>query len=124
MGKGYIAYNLSPESKADLLRLFPPKFEKVVAHHATHQFGVDSSAALPERKPLKVVGYASDDKLECAVVEVGGSTNRPDGGTYHITLSLGAGASAKMSNELLKEKGWEPIESTLLLASDPVFNPF
>lgn len=121
---GYVAYNLTSVSRVEILRRFKPKFENnVVAHHITHQFGVSDTCQLPP-KPAKVevVGYASDGKIECLVVEVDGSSKRPDGALYHVTLSHTNEATPKMSNDLLK-KGWEPCPPFLIEAS-PVFNAF
>jgi len=42
-------------------------------------------------------------------VQLDGTTDRPDGSTYHITWSLGAGRKARESNDILREKGWEPL---------------
>jgi GNAT superfamily N-acetyltransferase len=107
----YLAYELDGKSRASLLEKFPPKFPDVVAHHVTVKHGVKHSDPLPEAEPVKVVGYASDESLECAVVEVGGTTERPDGSTYHITLSLdrSKGRMPVESNELLAQ-GWQEVE--------------
>ena len=53
---------------------------------------------------------ARGEAIECLVVEIDGSSARPDGRTYHITLSLDreAGAKPVHSNDLLKRQGWEP----------------
>jgi len=55
--------------------------------------------------------------VECLVVELDGTTDRPDGSTYHITWSLGPGRKARESNDVLRERGWnrlaEPIAVTL-----------
>lgn len=119
---GYIAFNLTPSSREELLRQFPPKFEKVVAHHITHQFGVLPGTALPAKpKTLYVIGRSSNDDIECLVVEVDSSIKRPDGGTYHITLSHKLGVAPKMSNDLLKEKSWDHLEAVTIQA-EPTFN--
>lgn len=44
------------------------------------------------------------------MVAIGGSTDRPDGGTYHITWSLGPGRKARESNDVLRGGSWEGIE--------------
>ena len=44
------------------------------------------------------------------VVEIDGTTDRPDGSTYHITWSLGAGRAASESNEVIRAHGWRPVE--------------
>ena len=43
-----------------------------------------------------MIGRADDgESLECLVVEIDGTTDRPDGSTYHITWSLGPGRRAR-----------------------------
>jgi hypothetical protein len=47
---------------------------------------------------------------ECLVVEMDGSTDRPDGSTYHITWSLGPGRKARESNDVLRDRGWTHVD--------------
>ena len=47
--------------------------------------------------------------VEALVVELGGSTDRWDGSTYHITWSLADGREAKESNAVIAQRGWTPI---------------
>jgi hypothetical protein len=51
------------------------------------------------------------------VVAIDGSTDRPDGSTFHITWSLGPGRRARESNDVIREGGWarfdQPIPVTL-----------
>ena len=42
---------------------------------------------------------------------IDGTTDRPDGSTYHITWSLGPGRQARESNDVLRERGWEAIST-------------
>ena len=74
-----------------LLRRFPPKYENVVADHVTLRVGATPDTPLPHKPQARaVVGRADDGRsLECLVVELDGTTDRPDGSTYHITWSLG-----------------------------------
>lgn len=44
------------------------------------------------------------------VVAINGSTGRPDGGTWHITWSLGEDRAARESNDALAALGWNPLE--------------
>jgi hypothetical protein len=53
------------------------------------------------------------------VVEIDGTFDRPDGSTYHITWSLGAGRKARESNDLLRDHGWNPIEAPIPLELKP-----
>jgi len=102
-----------PQSERELLLgRFPPKYENVVADHVTLRSGATSNTPLPEKPgSSNVVGRADDGRsLECLVVEIDGTTNRPDGSTYHITWSLGRGRRARQSNDLLQDRGWDFIE--------------
>ena len=104
----YSAYLLTEESRAQVLAAFPPRFSEVVAHHVTVRFPDDSPP--PPASSAREVGVARGEAIECLVVEIDGSSARPDGRTYHITLSLDreAGAKPVHSNDLLKRQGWEP----------------
>lgn len=105
----YAAYVLTPAARDLVLEKFPPKFPDVIAHHVTYQFGSNEA---PPPASIVVVGYTSDDSLECLVVSVDGSTERPDGSTYHITLSLDRSQGRKPvdSNAVIEKNGWTPIE--------------
>ena len=101
---GYLAYTLSANSRNDLLHHFKPKYPEVICEHVTYKFPAKSTDALPPvAHEAHVVGYAEEPGLEALVVEINGSTKRPDGGTFHITLSL--------SRELKKK----PMHSNALL---------
>jgi hypothetical protein len=104
-----------------LLRQFPPKYEYVVADHVTLQTGATPKTGLP-RKPhdAHVVGRADDGaSLECLVVELDGTTSRPDGSTYHITWSLGPGRRARESNDVLRDQGWKVLDEAIPVGLEP-----
>jgi hypothetical protein len=110
--KGYAGYLLEPGSRSKLAGIFPPQFPEFIGHHVTEQFGVRRSEVdLPESVDARVVGYAQTDGLEALVVEIDGSTTRPDGSTYHITWSLDRSQGFKPvhSNNLLKN-GWQNVD--------------
>ena len=48
------------------------------------------------------------------VVEIDGTTDRPDGSTYHITWSLCADRAAKESNHVIRAHGWRPVEAVAI----------
>lgn len=103
---GYTAYTLSDSSRRELLAHFKPKYPEVIAHHVTYQFPAKSTDALPpDVKDAHVVGYEHEDGLEALVVEINGSTKRPDGKLYHITLSLDRAKGKKPvhSNDLVNK---------------------
>jgi hypothetical protein len=110
-----------PGSERDmLLRAFPPKYEKIVADHVTLRTGATAQTPLPRKPAARVVGRADDDlSLECLVVELDGTTDRPDGSAYHITWSLGPGRAARESNDVLRDRGWSPISTPIEIELDP-----
>jgi hypothetical protein len=112
-------WKLPRDERERLLRRFPPRYENVIADHVTLRVG--NGSPLP-RKPddARIVGRADDgNSLECLVVEMEGSTDRPDGSTYHITWSLGAGRKPIESNDVLRERGWQPIDAPLPIELEP-----
>jgi hypothetical protein len=114
-------WKLPPEERDRLLARFPPKYENVIADHVTLRVGATPETPLP-RKPREssVIGHADDGvSLECMVVEMDGTTDRPDGSTYHITWSLGAGRKARESNDVLRDQGWKPIDAPVEIALEP-----
>ena len=122
--KGYLAYNLTDSARGELLARFSPKFSKIIAHHITIAFGVDSSQPLPEvPTQVEVIGYACNEKIECVVVEIDGKQRRSDGKLFHITLSHNDEAKPVMSNDLLMDKGFEPVER-FSITVEPKFNQF
>jgi hypothetical protein len=111
-----------PEVERELLlRRFPPKYENVVADHVTLRVGATPDTPLPNRLDSSAeVGRADDGKsLECLVIEIDGSTDRPDGSTYHITWSLGPGRKARESNEILRDQGWDYIDAPIPVELEP-----
>jgi hypothetical protein len=103
-----------------LLQRFPPKYPNVVADHVTLVVGAEPDTPLPRAVQANVVGRADDgDSLECLVVEIDGTTDRPDGSTYHITWSLGPDRRAGESNEVLRAQGWDYIEAPIPVALEP-----
>src|SRR5437868_12191916 len=99
-------WKLAQPERETLLDRFPPKYENVIADHVTLRVGASAQTPLP-RKPLaRIVGRADDGhSLECLVVELDGTTDRPDGSTYHVTWSLGPDRKARESNDVLRARG-------------------
>jgi hypothetical protein len=105
-----IGWKLPQAEREMLLRHFPPKYERLDADHVTLRPGATPETPLPREVEARVVGRADDGKsLECLVVELDGTTDRPDGSTYHITWSLGPGRRAVQSNDVLRDLGWKHI---------------
>lgn len=111
--KGYNGYELTDSAHYQLLGHIEPIHPDVVAHHVTHEFGVYESLP-PDTNSVRVVAVANNDRVQAAIVKVGGTTQRPDGGTYHITISLdrAAGAKPKDSNDLIADsRNWQSVDS-------------
>lgn len=119
---GYVTgWKLPPDGERErLLERFPPKYDRAIADHVTLQVGASEDTPLPREVEAEIVGYADDgESLECLVVAVDGTADRPDGSTYHITWSLGAGRKAKESNEVLREGGWQYLDRPIPIRIEP-----
>jgi hypothetical protein len=123
-GASVIGWKLDREQRKELLLQFPPKFSEVVADHVTLTARVARSSELPSETLGEIVGRADDGKgVEAMVVSIAGTTDRPDGSTYHITWSLEKGRRAKESNDVIREFGWEPIELPVPVMLQPARFP-
>ena len=113
-------WKLPSEEREALLERFPPRYENVIADHVTLRVGATSATPLPRKVDARIVGRADDGKsLECVVVELDGTTDRPDGSTYHITWSLGPGRKARESNDVLRDQGWEHVPAAMDVVLQP-----
>ena len=113
-------WKLSTDDRAALLDRFPPRYAETIADHVTLKGEAGTQAPLPGPVAAQVVGRADDgESLECLVVAVEGTTDRPDGSTYHITWSLGPGRAARESNDVLRERGWQAIDDSIDLDLRP-----
>ena len=104
-------WKLDKSSRAALLERRPPVYPRVVADHVTFKSGDEArDAEIPDPVThAEIVGRADDGEgVEAYVVTIDGDTARPDGGTWHITWSLGQGREARESNDVLAN-GWEPV---------------
>jgi hypothetical protein len=113
-------WKLPRDERAALLERFPPRYAEVVADHVTLRVGASPRTPLPRKPVARIVGRADDgDSLECLVVELDRTTDRPDGSTYHITWSLGPGRKARESNDVLRDLGWRPIDAPIPVELEP-----
>ena len=113
-------WKLPRDAREQLLERFPPRYEDVIADHVTLRVGATPQTPLPRKAEARIVGRADDgDSLECLVVELDGTTDRPDESTYHITWSLGPGRKARESNDLLRDRGWEHIDAPIPIELEP-----
>ena len=116
-----IGWKLDRGQRAELLAQFPPRYADVIADHVTLKTEA-GRGELPDPVDAAIVGRADDhDSLECLVVEVDGTTDRPDGSTFHITWSLdkSKGREARQSNDVLKERGWTSFGTSIPIQVDP-----
>ena len=114
-----IGWLLAEHDREKLLQRFPPKYEQTVAHHVTLRAEAEQEP-LPPRVIAQMVGRADDESgVQAMVVAIDGTTDRPDGSTYHITWSLGEGRRAGESNDVLKERGWETLDHPIPISLEP-----
>lgn len=119
-GRTVVGWKLDRAQRADLLERFPPRYEKTVADHVTLAAEVSGARPLPDTPQAQAVGHVDDDNgVEALVVSVAGTTDRPDGSTYHITWSLGPGRRAKESNDVLAVRTWQPLKEPIDLILTP-----
>ena len=119
-GKSVTGWKLDRGQRAELLQQFPPSYARVVADHVTLEVGVSGDARLPPESEAEIVGRADDGRgVEAMVVRLGGTTDRPDGSTYHITWSLAAGREARESNDVIAALGWTPFELPMPVQLEP-----
>ena len=115
-------WKLDAEDRRRLLKMFAPLYGHVVADHVTLRRSDHPDDAPPAPRSSEIVGQTSDGEgVQALVVRLDGTTPRPDGGTYHITWSLGSGRRAKESNDVLRERGWTPVEATPVKLKPAVF---
>lgn len=113
----YTAYVLSDESIREIKEKYNPLFPDFIGHHITCKFGNVSKNDIPDPTDnIEIIGYSSDDSLECFVCRVDGSVRREDGNLYHLTWSLDRASGRKPvdSNELLNSLGYFKIPSIKL----------
>ena len=110
-GRTVIGWKLDREQRKELLQQFPPRYREVVADHVTLRARAAADAPLPDETHGEIVGRVDDARgVEAMVVAIGGTTDRPDGSTYHITWSLEPGRRAKESNDVLRSEAWQTFD--------------
>ena len=102
---------LHPDDRDRLLAAFPPAYPRVVARQVALEGGEAPDFPLPGEADGFVVGVADDGAgVQARVVEIGGTTQRPDGAAFHLAWSLGPGRKAAESNDVIRERGWTATE--------------
>jgi hypothetical protein len=115
----FVGWALDRDQRTDLLKRFPPRYPQAVADHVTLKFG-DRRARLPTETTGEIVGEADDGRgVQAMVVRIAGTTERPDGSTYHITWSLGPGRQAKESNDVIASLGWRAFDIPVPVRLEP-----
>ena len=116
-----IGWKLDRLQRAKLLERFPPRYRDAIADHVTLKSNSERDE-LPGPAASAIVGRADDgDSLECMVVTINGTIDRPDGSTFHITWSLdkSKGRQARESNDVLKQRGWSNLPEPLPIKLEP-----
>ena len=117
-------WKLDRGDRERLLSLMAPRYDCVVADHVTLRSGVQTGASPPPEAAARIVGAADDGLgVQAMIVEIDGTSARPDGGTFHITWSLGDGREAKESNDVLAAQGWTPLREPLAVELRPALWP-
>ena len=110
-GHSVVGWKLERGERTELLEQFEPVYGNVIADHVTLAARVAADTPLPGETIAEVVGRIDDEQgVEALVVAIHGTTDRPDGSTYHVTWSLGPGRHAKESNDALAAHPWQPID--------------
>jgi hypothetical protein len=110
---------LNAEDREALLQRFPPRYAEEVAHHVTQKSG-DTAVTPPVETEAEVVGEADDGiGVQALVVRIGGTTDRPDGSTFHITWSLAPGRAASESNDVIARRGFTRLPAPIPIRLEP-----
>lgn len=101
-GAATVSFNgwmLPDKERERVIALFPPRYENVKATHVTLAMDDDT---IPEDAEIVAVAYVDDgDGVEALVCRVNGERRRPDGSTFHLTLSVAEGRAAKEANDVI-----------------------
>jgi hypothetical protein len=112
-----IGWKVDRGEREALLARFPTRYPTPVADHVTLAADAEDKP-LPAEVSARIVGRADDGKgVEAMVVAIDGTTDRPDGSTFHITWSLADGRRARESNDVIRDCGWarfvDPVAVTI-----------
>lgn len=115
-------WKLHPDDRAALLARFPALFQDVIANHVTLDADAGPDTPLPVETSGEVVGETDDSAgVQALVVAIGGTTDRPDGSSYHLTWSIdrAAGRRAIESNDVIRERGWRRLAAPIPIRLQP-----
>lgn len=118
----YLAFILDSESRTRLLAEVPARFSNVIAHHVTLLFPRKPDEEATMRRlmlqlagqdhEVEVINRYDGEHVHAVGVKFNGETKRPNGGFYHVTVSLEAPAKPKDSNSLTKPVSINPFKLT------------
>lgn len=115
-------WKLDSDEREALLERFLPEWPDVIADHITLNVEAGDHDPLPETEQAEIVGGINDGEgLQAMVVAIDGSTDRPDGSTYHITWSLDRerGRKPVESNDVIAARGWRPLDDPVPIRIRP-----
>ena len=103
--KYFVGWLLEREQRDVLLKDITPHYADVIADHVTLVGRANSEIRKPKAVTAEIVGTTDDGEgLQALVVEIDGTTKRPDGGVFHVTWSLD------------RKLGRKPVDSYEVLA--------
>ncbi len=119
-GESTFGWKIARAQRRELLRRFPPTYPNIIADHVTLRTKAAPDAPLPQETEGEVIGRADNGRgVEALAVRIGGTSDRPGGGTYHITWSLEDGREARESNDVLAEQGWVALDTPVPIKLRP-----
>jgi hypothetical protein len=110
-----VGWKLDGEQRSWLLNLFSSAYPDVIADHVTLSSGTDKKRP-PKDTSAEIIGQVDDGAgVQAFVVKIDGTTDRPDGSTYHITWSIdrSKGRKARDSNDVIRTLGWQELEQPM-----------
>ena len=113
--RSVVGWKLESEQRSWLLNLFSSAYPDVIADHVTLASGPDAKRP-PKDTNAEIVGQVDDGAgVQAFVVSIDGTTDRPDGSTYHITWSIdrSKGREAHDSNDVLRTIRWQPLDQPI-----------
>jgi hypothetical protein len=113
---------LDPGEREELLVRFAPLFPDVIADHVTLRTGTDHKTPLPRETGGEIIGETDDGAgVQALIVKIGGSTDRRDGSTYHITWSIdrARGRRPVESNDVIAQRGWRSLPEPIPIRLKP-----
>lgn len=120
---GYVGWAIPENERDNLLAIYRPIYDRVIARHCTLSFGVPADFPLPVETHGLIIGISDDGRgVQALVLNIGGRGFRPGGGAFHITWSLAPGRQPVESNKVISDYGFDvltPRRITLI----PTFFP-